>query len=112
MLGPFFGMFAIFLLKMAQKWPNTSLLLFPLDHYLFSILSPKSGIFKNCAYIKGIGETEFIADTRSGAIKVKINTQEWICPGIGLVKEERIESTNASAFGTQKYHKELIDYNI
>ena len=72
----------------------------------------EAGIFKNCAYIKGKGETEFIADTRSGAIKVKINTQEWICPGIGLVKEERIESTNASAFGTQKYHKELIDYNI
>ena len=72
----------------------------------------KAGSFKNCVHIEGKGETEFIADTRSGLNKVKIHTQEWICLGIGLVKEERIESTNASAFGTQKYYKELINYNI
>ena len=72
----------------------------------------KAGRFENCAYIMGKGETEFIADTRSGAIKVKTNTKEWIGPGIGLVKEGRIESTNASAFGTQKYYMELINYKI
>jgi len=88
---------------------------FDMEYSIISLnvkIKVKAGTFKNCVHIKGKGNTEFIADTRSGPNKVEINTQEWICPGIGLVKEERIESTDASAFGTQKYYKELINYNI
>jgi len=73
-------------------------------------LNVKAGKFQRCVHIKGNGKTEFIADTRSGPNEVEISSEEWICPGVGLVKEKRVESTNASAFGTQKYYKELINY--
>ncbi len=66
--------------------------------------------FLNCIYIEGIGNSEFIADTRSGPIPIEIKTKEWLCPGVGLVKEERTESTNASAFGNMFYKAELIDF--
>lgn len=70
----------------------------------------KAGSFKNCIHIKGFGETDFIADTRSGPNKVLIISNEWICDGVGVVKEERIEETKSSAFGTQRLYKELISF--
>lgn len=66
--------------------------------------------FVNCIYILGKGKTEFIADTRSGPIPIDVETKEWLCKGVGLVKEERIESTNASAFGNMVYKAELVDF--
>ena len=69
-----------------------------------------AGSFDDCIYIKGTGETEFIADTRSGPNKVFVSSEEWICKGVGIVKENRIEETKSSAFGTQKFYKELISY--
>ena len=73
-------------------------------------LKVKAGEFENCIYVKGNGNTEFIADTRSGPNKVQVLSEEWYCPEVGLVKHKRVESTDNSAFGTQKYYKELIRY--
>ena len=70
----------------------------------------KAGTFKNCIFLKGKGNTEFIGDTRSKANKVEVTTEEWICPGVGSVKEKRVESTNSSAFGTRNFYKELINF--
>ena len=66
--------------------------------------------FDDCNHIIGKGDADFIADTRTGPIKVKIISEEWICDNVGLVKEKRIESTKASAFGTKEYYKELISF--
>ena len=66
--------------------------------------------FEDCNHIKGKGNADFIADTRTGPIKVDIISDEWICDNVGLVKERRIESTKASAFGTKEYYKELISF--
>ena len=112
----------------ASKWKNNNQLFFtkgfqpPLRGFIpsatfemdFEIVSKevmikvKAGIFKNCIYVKGKGHTEFIADTRSRPNKVNVSSEEWICPNVGIVKQNRTESTNSSAFGTQKYLKELI----
>ena len=70
----------------------------------------KAGTFKNCIHIKGKGNSDFIADARSGPVKVNIESEEWFCHNIGLVKEKRIESTKASAFGSSEYYKELIEF--
>ena len=69
-----------------------------------------AGSFDNCIYIRGSGETDFIADTRSGPNKVFVSSEEWICEGIGIVKEKRIEETKSSAFGTQNFYKELVSF--
>tara|TARA_B100000029_G_C17462583_1_gene919080 strand:- start:575 stop:1117 length:543 start_codon:yes stop_codon:yes gene_type:complete len=68
-------------------------------------------LFKNCIEISGNGETNFIADTRSGPIKVKIINNEILCDGIGVIKQERYENTDASAFGNMTLKKKLITFN-
>ena len=70
----------------------------------------RGGIFTNCIYIEGNAESEFIADTRSGPIPVEIFSQDWICPGVGIVKQIRQEYTKASAFGKRVFSKELIHF--
>jgi len=73
-------------------------------------INVKAGHFKNCIYIEGKGESEFVADTRSGPIKVDIFTKEWVCPGVGIVKQQRQENTKASAFGNMSLEKVLINF--
>ena len=70
----------------------------------------EAGSFKGCIYIEGKGESEFIADTRSGPISVDIFIKEWVCPGVGIVKQQRQEQTKASAFGNMSLEKVLINF--
>ena len=73
-------------------------------------INVKAGNFKNCVYIEGKGKSEFIADTRSGPINVDIFIKEWVCPGVGIVKQQRQEHTKASAFGNMSLEKVLINF--
>ncbi len=66
--------------------------------------------YKNCVEIKGIGNTSFIGDTRSGPINVDIINNEWVCDGVGIVKQKRVEKTNASAFGNMTFEKKLLSF--
>jgi len=68
-------------------------------------------IYKDCVEIIGRGSTNFIADTRSGPIDVEVQNHEIVCNGFGLVKQQRSENTNASAFGNMIFRKELIGFN-
>ena len=67
--------------------------IFEMDFEIVSkevMIKVKAGIFKNCIYVKGKGHTEFIADTRSRPNKVNISSEEWICPNVGIVKQNRM----------------------
>ncbi len=68
----------------------------------------RGAIFNNCNHIIGNGTTSFIADDRSGPLKVDVKSEEWICSGVGTVLEKRYEDTKASAFGKTSFVKELI----
>ena len=67
-------------------------------------------VYKNCIVIKGVGNTSFIGDTRSGPINVDVLNNEWVCNGFGIVKQKRIEKTNASAFGNMTLEKKLLSF--
>ena len=67
-------------------------------------------IFNNCIEIEGSGSTNFIGDTRSGPINVKIKNNEVLCNDVGLVKQIRSEDTNASAFGNMTLIKKLMGF--
>ena len=71
----------------------TAILMFLFNKKRNVSINVKAGNFKNCIYIEGKGESEFIADTRSGPIGVDIFIKEWVCPGVGIVKQERKEHT-------------------
>ena len=66
--------------------------------------------YKFCLMIEGNGNTTFIGDTRSGPIDVEIVNYEWICDGVGVVKQKRVEKTNASAFGNMPLEKHLLSF--
>ena len=66
--------------------------------------------YKFCIMIKGNGKTSFIGDTRSGPINVEITNSEWICNGVGIIKQKRLEKTNASAFGDMVLEKNLLSF--
>ena len=66
--------------------------------------------YKFCVIIEGNGNTSFIGDTRSGPINVEITNREWICDGVGVVKQKRLEKTNASAFGNMMLEKHLLSF--
>ena len=62
-----------------------------------------AGEFKGCLRVKGSGTLRLFADPVSGWKDQPVNTLEWYCPGVGLVRVERSEPAN-SAFllgGTQ-----------
>ena len=66
--------------------------------------------YKFCLMIERNGNTTFIGDTRSGPIDVEIVNYEWICDGVGVVKQKRVEKTNASAFGNMTLEKHLLSF--
>ena len=69
----------------------------------------KKKLFDDCIEIEGKGNASFIADTRSGPIIVNVVNNEVLCNNIGLVYQNRSETTNASAFGNMELKKYLIN---
>ena len=70
-----------------------------------------AGSFKNCIKVEGSGETTFFGDSEIGTINIKITTNEWYAPNIGLVKAERIEETDTDLFGTTKMVQVLDEFS-
>ena len=70
-----------------------------------------AGSFEKCIKIVGEGNTTFFGDSEIGTIKIKIKTQEWYAPNIGLVKAVRIEETDTDLFGTTKMVQVLDQYS-
>jgi len=66
--------------------------------------------YEDCIEIEGIGNTEFIGDTRSGPIYVEVKNNEILCNNIGLIQQVRSENTNASAFGNMTLTKNLMSF--
>ncbi len=86
---------------------------FQIDYEIISnneIVSTPLGKFRNCLFIKGVGETKFIGDSEIGSIKIKITSKEWYAKGIGLIKSERTEETDSDLFGTTKMTQILEDF--
>ena len=69
-----------------------------------------AGNFKNCVKVVGKGETTFIGDREIGSIKIKIMTNDWYAPKVGLVKSIRWEETDSDLFGKSKMVQVLDDF--
>ena len=87
---------------------------FQLKNKLISLnetIKVPAGSFKKCIKIVGEGNTTFFGDSEIGTIKIKIKTQEWYAPNIGLVKAVRVEETDTDLFGTTKMVQVLDQYS-
>ena len=61
--------------------------------------------------IQGNGKTSFIGDTRSGPIKVEIINYEWICDGVGIVKQKEKKKQMHQLFGNMTLEKYLLSFD-
>ena len=68
------------------------------------------GKFKDCLYLRGVGNTKFIGDSEIGSIDINIISEEWYAKNVGLIKSIRTEKTNSDLFGTTKMVQTLESY--
>jgi hypothetical protein len=55
-----------------------------------------AGSFDGCLRVKGTGAVKLFTDPVVGWQDMPLNTLEWYCPGVGLVKLERSEPANST----------------
>jgi hypothetical protein len=55
-----------------------------------AVTTPAGG-FNDCVRVKGIAVIRLHVDELFEFREVPITTTEWYCPGVGLVKQERVE---------------------
>lgn len=60
-------------------------------------ISTVAGEFKQCVLLEGEGQTEADLGNGVGQTSIKVASREWYAPGVGLVRMERNEQTNAKA---------------
>jgi hypothetical protein len=70
-----------------------------------------AGSFQSCLRVKGIAVVRLYADPVVGWRDVPLLTQEWYCPGAGLVKLVRQELAGSTFLGGGTYTMELMQWH-
>ena len=71
-----------------------------------------AGTFKNCAKVVGNGSLPLYADAVMGFKDVPVQSTEWYCKGVGLVKLERREDIVSALWNSGKIVMELTDFRL
>jgi hypothetical protein len=71
-----------------------------------------AGTFKNCARVVGNGSLPLYADAVMGFKDVPVQSTEWYCKGVGLVKLERKEDIVSPLWNSGKIVMELTDFRL
>lgn len=72
----------------------------------------EAGYFEQCVEVTGLGKTRVDADKAIGTINITVASTDWYCPGVGLVKSERVESTDSRILYRGDFEMELISYQM
>ena len=75
-------------------------------------LTVPAGTFKNCAKVVGNGNLPLYADAVTGFKDVPVQSTEWYCKGVGLVKLERKEDIVSPLWNSGKIVMELTDFRL
>lgn len=71
-----------------------------------------AGIFSNCLKIRMTGSMMKDAGNYVGMTLINVEETRWYAPGIGLVKLERLETTQSDALDRGSLLVELADYDV
>lgn len=69
-----------------------------------------AGRFEQCVRVKGLALLRLFADPVNGFKDMPLTTQEWYCPGVGLVKVERREPANSTFLTGGTMTMELMEW--
>lgn len=87
----------------------------PLDVLVESLsetVSVPAGIFSNCLKIRMTGSMMKDAGNYVGMTLINVEETRWYAPGVGLVKLERLETTQSDALDKGSLLVELADYDV
>ena len=86
----------------------------PLEEKIASIdetINVPAGRFENCMKVTMTGSTYKNAGNYVGLTVVKVKQTNWYAKGVGLVKMERIETTQSEALDKGSLLVELVDFD-
>lgn len=71
-------------------------------------VSTPAGDFARCLLVEGQGQSDSDLGNGVGPTHIEVSTREWYAPGVGLVRMERHETTNAKALSSGALVMELM----
>ncbi len=77
-----------------------------------STIDVPAGKFNDCAEVKGLGKTRVTPDKSLGTVNIEVTSSDWYCPTVGLVKSERLESTDNKILTHGTFLMELESYSV
>lgn len=75
-------------------------------------ISVPAGRFTDCIKVEGEGKARAKADKSLGNLKIKVKSSDWYCPEVGLIKSERIESTDSPVLVEGSFLVELEKFSL
>jgi hypothetical protein len=69
-----------------------------------------AGYFRHCLEVSAEGSTQVFVDRHNNVASVSVKHQDWYAPGVGLVKSERVETSNSPFLEPGRYLLELERY--
>jgi hypothetical protein len=69
-----------------------------------------AGSFDGCVVVHGVAEIRLLVDELFAYRDVPITAREWYCPGVGLVRQERVEHSPTKFLLGGSVTLELVDW--
>ena len=70
-----------------------------------------AGQFENCILVRGLGATKVEAEKTIGIIDVTVQSSDWYCSDVGLVKSQRDERTSSTVLVKGDFLMELESFS-
>ncbi len=78
---------------------------------LDEIVKVPAGRFEKCIKVTGLGSTKVEAEKTIGIIDVTVESSDWYCPNVGLVKSQRDERTSSTVLVKGDFLMELEKFS-
>lgn len=75
------------------------------------IVKVPAGRFERCLKVSGLGTTRVEAEKTIGIIDITVESSDWYCPNVGLVKSQRDERTSSTVLVKGDFLMELEKFS-
>ncbi len=75
------------------------------------VVNVPAGRFERCIQVLGLGKKKVEADKTIGIVDVTVETSDWYCPHVGLVKSQRDERTTSAVLVKGDFLMELESFS-
>jgi hypothetical protein len=94
-----------------MKYVKSILMNYSVEDMEASVSVP-AGEFNKCALVVGKADLTLYTDPLNGFQKIPLTSKEWYCPGVGLVKLERVEELKSTFYKGGRIEMLLVNYSV